>query len=177
MNAPAANPPSGARRDRKPRAQLPLLDRLLEGESASPATGGGAGSALSAAEALERLRAAVVRDVEALLNARRRRVPLPSRYPELSSSLLTYGIPDPAAGAYLVPEVRASLAAEVESTLRRFEPRLTRISVSLLGEDDPLSGMLRLRVEAVLRAEPVPEPVSFETLLEPVTRDVTVRER
>jgi type VI secretion system protein ImpF len=33
-----------------------------------------------------------------------------------------------------------------------------------------------MKVEAVLRADPVPEPVSFETLLEPVTRDVTVRE-
>jgi hypothetical protein len=28
----------------------------------------------------------------------------------------------------------------------------------------------------VLRADPVPEPVSFETLLEPVSRDVIVTE-
>ena len=33
-----------------------------------------------------------------------------------------------------------------------------------------------MRVEAVLRADPVPEPICFETLLDPATRDVAVRE-
>ena len=35
---------------------------------------------------------------------------------------------------------------------------------------------LRIKVEAVLRSDPVPEPVSFETLLRPATLDVAVRE-
>lgn len=161
----------GVRRDRSPRAQLPLLDRLMNAspdatESLTP----------SAAEALTRLRVAVLRDLEALLNARRRRLPLPPHCAELGSSLLAYGIPDPASGAYLVPDVRAALAAEVEATIRRFEPRLARVSVSLQNDGDALGGTLRLKVDAVLRAEPVPEAVSFETLLESVTRDVTVRE-
>lgn len=158
---------------RKPRlrAQLPLLDRLLDADP----------DALelpppSAAEALEQLHSAVRRDLEAVLNARRRRVPLPALLPELSSSLLNYGIPDPASGAYAVPELRGALAGEIEATIRRFEPRLTKVSVALVDETDDLSRTLRLKVDAVLRADPVPEPVSFETLLEPVTRDVTVRE-
>ncbi|MBC7939764.1 MAG: type VI secretion system baseplate subunit TssE [Chitinophagaceae bacterium] len=153
------------------RAQLPLLDRLLDADP----------DALelpppSAAEALEQLHSAVRRDLEAVLNARRRRVPLPALLPELSSSLLNYGIPDPASGAYAVPELRGALAGEIEATIRRFEPRLTKVSVALVDETDDLSRTLRLKVDAVLRADPVPEPVSFETLLEPVTRDVTVRE-
>ena len=120
----AQRPGAAGGRGGSPRAQLPLLDRLLDadpGASEMPTP--------STAEALERLHTAVRRDLEALLNAR-----------------------------------------------RRFEPRLTKITVTLIGEQDGLGGTLRLKVDAVLRADPIPEPVSFETLLEPVTRDVTVRE-
>lgn len=163
----------GAPRARKGglRAQLPLLDRLLDAEPGSieppPAT---------AAQALEQLHSAVRRDIEALLNARRRRKPLPPLLKELPNSLVNYGIPDPASGAYAIAEMRDALAGEVELTIRRFEPRLMRVHAVLAGELDDLGGTLRLKVEAVLRADPVPEPVSFETLLEPVTRGVTVRE-
>lgn len=153
------------------RAQLPLLDRLLDADpdAVEPPPP-------SAADALERLHAAVRRDLEALLNARRRRVPLSPLLTELPTSLINYGIPDPASGAYAVPELRAGLAGEVEATIRRFEPRLSTVSVTLVDDTEDLGRTLRLKIDAVLRADPVPEPVSFETLLEPVTRDVTVRE-
>jgi type VI secretion system protein ImpF len=75
-----------------------------------------------------------------------------------------------------VPELRQALVREVEATIRRFEPRLTQVAVVLVADKEGLGGTLRLKVDAVLRADPVPEPVSFETLLEPVTRDVSVRE-
>jgi type VI secretion system protein ImpF len=147
---------------------LPLLDRLLDS--------GAEASTLSAADALERLRAAVRRDLEALLNARRRRRPLPRLLSELPSSIIGYGVPDPVSGTYSVPDLRATLAREVEATIQRYEPRLTRVSVELTNSNDPLGGTLRMKVGAVLRADPVPEQVSFETLLEPITRDITVRE-
>lgn len=154
------------------RAKLPLLDRLLNADPDEPE-----GPPPSAALALERLRAAVRRDLESLLNARRRRQPLPPELTELLTSPANYGIPDATSGAYAVAARREALAREVELTIRRFEPRLMDIRVTLLSGGDDLGRALRLKVEAVLRADPVPEPVSFETLLEPVTRDVTVRER
>jgi type VI secretion system protein ImpF len=164
-------PGTNVTREKSPRAQMPLLDRLLganlRDRDAAP---------LSATDSLEQLRAAVLRDLEALLNARRRRRPLPDGLPELATSIASYGIPDPAAGAYLVPEIRAALATEIETTIRRFEPRLTRVAVALVSDENALGGTLRLKVEAVLRAEPVHEAVSFETLLEPISRDVSVRE-
>ncbi len=153
------------------RAQLPLLDRLLDADRDSNEM-----HSPTVSEALERLHAAVRRDLESLLNARRRRRPLPPLLTQLGSSVFNYGIPDPASGAYAVPELRQVLVREVEATIRRFEPRLTKVAVSLVGDKEGLGSTLRLKVEAVLRADPVPEPVSFETLLEPVTRDVTVRE-
>jgi type VI secretion system protein ImpF len=169
LSTARGNAPFG--RDRSPRAQLPLLDRLLDSDPTAPES-----QAASAHEALAQLRAAVLRDLQSLLNARRRRVPLPTALTELPSSLLGYGIPDPASGTYLVPEMRAALAAEVEHTIRTYEPRLMQVTVSLRTDDQGLGSTLRLKVDGVLRAEPVPEPVSFETLLEPVTRDVVVRE-
>lgn len=116
------------------------------------------------------------RDLEAVLNARRRRRPVPAGLEELVVSPLNYGIPDVTSGAYAVPARREALAREVEATIRRFEPRLMSIRVELVGGENELDRALRLKVDAVLRADPVPEPVSFETLLEPVSRDVTVRE-
>ena len=154
------------------RAKLPLLDRLLDADPDEPEA-----PPPSAAHALERLRAAVRRDLEALLNARRRRQPLPRELTELLTTPVNYGIPDATSGAYAVEARREALAREVELTIRRFEPRLSDVRVSLVSTPDDLGRALRLKLEAVLRADPVPEPISFETLMEPVTRDVTVREK
>lgn len=153
------------------RARLPLLDRLLDADP-----GAREPPPPSAAMVLEMLHHAVRRDLEAVLNARRRRRPVPAALEELVVSPLNYGIPDATSGAYAVPARRQALAREVEATIRRFEPRLMSVRVELVGADDELDRALRLKVDAVLRADPVPEPVSFETLLEPVSRDVTVRE-
>jgi type VI secretion system protein ImpF len=40
---------------------------------------------------------------------------------------------------------------------------------------DKLEALLRLRIEAVLHAEPAPESVTFDTLVDPITDDVMVR--
>jgi type VI secretion system protein ImpF len=101
------------------RVRLPLLDRLLDADPSStrdPVT--------TPAIALETLRAAVRRDLEALLNARRRRWPLPEKETELAASPLGYGIPDATSGASAQAHRRAELAADVERVIRRFEPRL-----------------------------------------------------
>ena len=153
------------------RARLPLLDRLLDADPGAPEM-----PSPSAAEALDRLRSAVRRDLEAMLNTRRRRRPLPILFPELQSSIFNYGIPDPTSGAYAASELRAALVREIETTIRRFEPRLTNVTVTLVSDEADLGTALRMKVEAALLAEQGPEDVSFETLLEPVTRDITVRE-
>jgi type VI secretion system protein ImpF len=152
------------------RLRRPLLDRLLDAEP-----GGQEPPDPTPAQAFDALRAAVRRDLEALLNARRRRRPLPPRLKELAMSPLNYGVPDPTSGSFAITARRQALAQEVETTIRRYEPRLTGVRVTLL-DDDELGRMLRVKVDAVLRADPITEQVSFETLFEPVSRDVTVRE-
>lgn len=157
------------------RIRLPLLDRLLDADPAAPVD-----PPVTTQYAVDLLRQAVRRDLETLLNARRRRVPLPEGLAELAVSPLGYGIPDPTAGSFTEDDRREALAAEVEAAIRRFEPRLMNIRVTLAKESRDRAEVpdrtLRLRVEAVLRSDPVPEQITFETQLRPVTLDVAVRE-
>ncbi len=154
------------------RVRLPLLDRLMDDRPDQQQE-----PPMKPAEAMEALRTAVRRDLEALLNARRRRWPLPSTTPELALSPLGYGIPDVTSGSYALPERREALAEEVERMIRRFEPRLLSVKIELREAGEELDRTLRLRVDAVLRAEPVPEPITFETLIEAVSHEVHVAER
>lgn len=154
------------------RVRLPLLDRLLDADPGTKEE-----RLPTPAEALDTLRAAVRRDLEALLNARRRRWPLPVTTPELQTSPLGYGIPDATSGSYALPERREGLALEVERIIRRFEPRLLSVRVQLRESGNELDRTLRLKVDAVLRTDPIPEPISFETVIEAVSHEVIVTER
>ncbi|WP_421988698.1 type VI secretion system baseplate subunit TssE [Roseococcus sp.] len=154
------------------RVRLPLLDRLLDADPGSKEE-----KPPTPAEALNTLRSAVRRDLEALLNARRRRWPLPTTTPELAMSPLGYGIPDATSGGYALLERREALALEVERIIRRFEPRLLSVRVRLRETGNDLDRTLRLKVDAVLRTDPIPEPISFETVIEAVSHEVVVTER
>lgn len=155
-----------------PRLRLPLLDRLMDADPAAPPT-----LPPSHAEAVERLRDAVRRDLELLLNARRRRVPPPAHCEELVTSPIGYGVPDPTAGSFTDEHRRRALAAEIEAVVQRFEPRLAQVRVFLSNMDPELfDRTLRVRIEGLLRTEPVPEAVTFETLVRPTTLDVAVRQ-
>jgi type VI secretion system protein ImpF len=162
--------PRGGGRAPPPVTQLSLLDRLddeapdrLRDPPASPA------------ESLAALRRSVRRDVEALLNSRRRWRSWPARYAELALSPVGFGISDFSAGAFNDPGARDRFRAEVEETIRRFEPRLLHVRVSLTEGRDPLEATLRLRIDATLRAEPAPEPIALDTLVDAVTAQIVVR--
>lgn len=148
---------------------MPLLDRLMDADPESSAD-----RPLSATEALSVLRQSVRRDLEALLNARRRWRSWDPAYTQLAQSPLGFGLPDFAAGAFNDPARREDLRAEVEACIARFEPRFASVVVTIIPTDDRLSSRLRLRIEALLHAEPAPEPVSFQTVVDPATADVTV---
>jgi type VI secretion system protein ImpF len=152
------------------RARLPLLDRLLDEAPEQPTD-----PPMSAAEAVAILRASVQRDLEALLNARRRWQSWPADLDQLALSAVGYGLPDFTAGALNDPTQRERLRAEIEATIRRFEPRLTELRVASLGNPDAFESRLRLRIEGLLHAEPGDEPVTFETVMDTTTAEVTLR--
>jgi len=152
------------------RVQAPLLDRLIDDapdQQRDPP--------VSAGDSLVALRNSVRRDLEALLNARRRWRSWPAHMTQLATSPLGYGIPDFASGAFNEARRQEELRIEIEETIRRFEPRFLSVRVHLVDTQERLETTLRLRIEAMLHAEPAPEAVTFDTLVDPTTDDVVVR--
>jgi type VI secretion system protein ImpF len=152
------------------RVQAPLLDRLIDDAPDQPRD-----PPSSASESMTMLRQSVRRDLESLLNARRRWRSWPESLTELKCSPVGYGIPDFAAGAFNDPKRRDELRLEIEDTIRRFEPRFLSVRVHLVETKERLETTLRLRIEAVLHADPAPEAVTFDTLVDPTMDDVVVR--
>ena len=159
-----------ANRGTAARVQSPLLDRLIDDaldQQRDPP--------VSAGDSLVALRNSVRRDLEALLNARRRWRSWPAHMTQLATSPLGYGIPDFASGAFNEARRQEELRSEIEETIRRFEPRFLSVRVHLIDTQERLETTLRLRIEAMLHAEPAPEAVTFDTLVDPTTDDVVVR--
>lgn len=162
----------GSGRGRTGRAQLPLLDRLIDADP-----GEASDRPLSSAAAMNALRASVCKDLEELLNTRRRWRSWDPHLAELNRSLVGFGLPDFAAGAFNDPRRREELRQLVEASIRRFEPRISSLKITLVDSADQLSATLRLRIEALLKADPVPEPITFDTLVDLDTKNVTVSAR
>ena len=150
------------RSEARSRLQLSVLDRLLDDSTALPS--------------LAQVRHSVRRDLECLLNTRRCWLPWPGDYRELKKSVLGYGLPDFTVMELSTQEGRQWLCDEVERTVIRFEPRLARVSVTMRDKELPLDRLLRLRIDAVLLVDPVPQPVAFDSQLEPVSLSVSLQE-
>jgi len=125
---------------------------------------------------LAKLKQAVARDMEALLNSRN--VDLDQaleRFPQARNSMLDFGITDLSSLSLLDPGDRAYLRDKIRITVERHEPRLGRIRVSL----DAPSGterMLRFRVDAILKILPTRPPVSFDATLQLSSNSCQIRE-
>jgi len=152
---------------------LSVLDRLLADE-AEPAARGGM---RRTAQSLTEIRNGVRRDLENLLNTRARPVAWPEAYGELRSALTGYGIPDFTALPMTSTDDRERFRALIETTIREFEPRFREVNVRLLENAEGLDRTLRLRIDALMYAEPTPEPMTFDSILEPVSRSFSVTTR
>jgi type VI secretion system protein ImpF len=150
-------------------ASMPLLDRLTDAEPDRAVD-----RPASPLETVAQLRRAVHRDLEALLNARRPWRSVPENLAALRLSPLAYGMPDFTAGAYNDRQQREVLRGEIEETIRRFEPRLTRVQVRLSDDGSLLRSTLRLSIDALLLTHPAPEPIVFDTTVDTTTADVVL---
>jgi type VI secretion system protein ImpF len=124
---------------------------------------------------LRGMKLSVRRDLENLFNTRVRNVTWGEDQGELDHSLLNYGLPD-------FSDVRLSSAIErdkfcrlLEEVIRRHEPRLVNVRVLSLTDSEPVDRTFRFRIEALLRTEPSPEPVTFDSVVRPQTGNVEVQ--
>ncbi len=136
-----------------------VIDRLLG--AASPG-GGGAESVGSVAQT----QAAVLRDLEWLLNTRRIYTGVGEGRPELEKSLYRYGLADVTSLERGSSVSAGLLARDLAESIRLFEPRLSQVRVTARTEADPASRVVRFLVEAMLDIDPEPMPVAFDTRLE-----------
>jgi type VI secretion system protein ImpF len=157
----------------RPDAEQPLvpsvLDRLVDFEprvSTEPPA--------SRPRALAQLKESVKRDLEWLLNSKRTPEPVPTGLPHLERSLLTFGMPDLSASSLLNAHDQDSLRRAIETVIRRFEPRLTGVSVSQV-EGLERDRSIRFRIDAMLRVDPAPEPVTFDSVLQLTSKAFVVK--
>jgi type VI secretion system protein ImpF len=64
---------------------------------------------------------------------------------------------------------------DIEEAILAFEPRFLSVRVALIESTERLEATLRLRIDAVLHAEPMPEPITFDTIIDPTTDNIVVR--
>lgn len=137
-----------------------LLDRLTDDEPRNRSE-----AEVSRGQALRDLKASLRRDIEWLLNTRRRITPLPDGAVHLPESLFQFGLPDLTGYALNTERDQTELIGMIEQIISTFEPRLRAVIVSM----QPITAaarVIRFQIEGILRVEPGPERIQFDTLLE-----------
>ncbi len=158
-----------ARFEPDPNVTLSVLDRLIDndpGSSADPPAG--------RAHSLRQLKAALRRDLEWLLNTRRTPEGIQDTGLNLYRSLFNYGLPDISNLSMQAVSDQNRLLRMMEQTVSLFEPRVKGARVTLETAAGN-SRVLRFLIEGLLKLDPAPERVSFDTLLELTNREYEVK--
>ena len=139
---------------------LSVLDRLMDREPKSRSE-----PVPTPAQSLRTMKAALRRDLEWLMNTRRVIEDPPESCTELRRSVYHYGLPDISSMSIFSTKDQNLLLRTIESAITFFEPRLTRVKVSLR----PIAGagrMVHFVIEGLLRVDPAPEQMAFDIVLE-----------
>ena len=140
---------------------ISVLDRLIDLEPENRLE-----NPLSRTQSVRVLKNAVRRDLEWLLNSRRV-VDVPDEgFKEINRSAYVYGLPDLSTLAVANSTDRSRLTRQILATINQFEPRLANVRLVMVQTPDAGKKDVRLRIEAMLRMDPVPEPISFDTVIE-----------
>ncbi|MBL8203497.1 MAG: type VI secretion system baseplate subunit TssE [Blastocatellia bacterium] len=160
-----------SRFDNEIRITSSVLDRLIDYEpevkSEAPA---------SRQKSLRDLKAAVKRDLEWLLNSRQVVGGVPEELKETSHSLAAFGLPDFTGVSLKNVAEQAFVRRTIERAISLFEPRLEDVMVILIPGNNG-EQVMRFRIDARLKIEPAPEPVTFDTLLQLDNGQYVVKEQ
>lgn len=160
-----------ARIERDKKLRPSILDRLFDDEPHIQSD-----QKLQHHQLLKQLRASIGRDLESLLNTRFHLIQPSSDFPEVDKSIFNYGLPDLATVNVRDVEHRKKFINHLEHTLKTYEPRFKSVKVSFVENSDSIDRTLRFRIDTVIYADPIPEVVVFDSVLDSVTRSVSVKE-
>jgi type VI secretion system protein ImpF len=155
--------------DKEGPVTLSLLDRLIDQEP-----GRNLEPPMTRAQSLRELRAALRRDLEWLLNTRCAIEEPPESLREVERSVYNYGVHDTSSLYLRSPKDQEFLAKSIKTAINFFEPRLQAVNVSIEPTTDEVHG-IHFSIEGLLRMDPAPEPVFFDTLLEPTSGEYKVK--
>jgi len=148
---------------------LSVLDRIIDQEPKNRSE-----AMPTYAQTLRLLKASLRRDLEFLLNTRRTPEEAPDSASELQRSVYHYGLPDLTTLSARSVTDQNRLLKLIETVVANFEPRLANVKVSLT----PVTGtnrVLRFLIEGMLRIDPAPEHIAFDTVLELTSGQYEVR--
>ena len=115
---------------------------------------------------MRELKQSVSRDIESLLNTRRELLDeARPEYKEVNKSLLMFGLPDFTSYSLMNAGHRRLVRQGVEEALNTFEPRLKSVRVTLMPTEQ-FDAALHFRIDALLRVDPAPQPVTFDASLQ-----------
>lgn len=140
---------------------LSVLDRLIDREPLNHLE-----ASLSRAQSVRQLKSAVRRDLEWLLNTRSIADPPDEARVELNKSAYVYGLPDLSLLSMETATDRNKLLSQIKRVITLFEKRLANVQVSIAPVPDAAKKDVHLRIDAMLRMDPVPEPIFFDTVIE-----------
>ena len=160
-----------ARVDKKKKLRASILDRLIDNDP-----GNNVEADPDQHQKLKELRNSVRRDLENFLNTRYKVMEPDIEFSQAQKSLLNYGLPDLATVNISDKEKRIEFIQRLENILIEYEPRFKSVKVRYMDNTETSDRTLRFRIDATLYADPSPEMVVFDSILEPVTRTVNVEE-
>ena len=114
------------------------------------------------------------REVEWLLNTRQSPIPELEGYPQASSSVINYGLPDIHAFTGSKGREHDALTGALLRTLRAFEPRIKDPQVFLV-RSDTTNRSLRFHIEGRISFENMEEEIKFDTVLELIRGEYEVK--
>lgn len=158
-----------SRTDNEVRVQASVLDRLIDYEpeiNREPVA--------SRSKNLRLLKQSVRRDLEWLLNTRQLATGVPPELKEVNDSVIAFGLPDFTALSIDNADDQKLIKREIEEAVRRFEQRLESVVVSI-EPVEPTERVLRFRIDARLKIDPAPEPITFDTVLQLGSGEYEVR--
>jgi type VI secretion system protein ImpF len=125
---------------------------------------------LSTAEQIREMREGIRRDLEALLNTRRRPTAPPSACEELGDALVSYGVDGMVSANLVTDEAKLRLARIIERRITLFETRLSDVRVTILKSRTNGERALRMRIQATFRVHEGMPPINFESTIDPSTQ-------
>lgn len=142
-----------------------LLDRLMEGDRDR-----------LAGQSIAILRDGLRRDLEGLLNTRRRFLSWRDDLEELDASLLSYGLTDFTNAPITAESFRTAFVAEVEALIRRLEPRISNFEVVIVENKEITDRILRFRIVGMVDLSGERRQITFDSHVDPVRCGVVVKE-